>query len=74
MLITVIENLSGDVDWYEVPRGPCFFTCFMSSICIQRLTEERKQWRKDHPFGFYARPDKNGDAIDLTSWSVGILE
>ncbi|KAI8893787.1 ubiquitin-conjugating enzyme/RWD-like protein [Globomyces pollinis-pini] len=42
------------------------------SICIQRLTEERKQWRKDHPFGFFAKPDKINNAISLTQWSVGI--
>ena len=33
----------------------------MSGIAIARLTEERKNWRKDHPPGFYARPMKNAD-------------
>lgn len=50
------------------------------SICIQRLTEERKQWRKDHrkhqvtaAFGFWARPDKNEDnSQNLKIWNVGI--
>ena len=69
-----------------------------------RLTEERKQWRKDHPFvrlldqrdwpssslgrnailsrpeaeigdltqGFYARPRKEGDSLNLLVWDVGI--
>ena len=27
----------------------------MSGIAEQRLSEERKSWRKDHPFGFIAR-------------------
>ncbi len=33
----------------------------MSGIAIARLTEERKNWRKDHPAGFYARPAKKAD-------------
>ncbi|KAI8610978.1 ubiquitin-conjugating enzyme 9 [Chytriomyces sp. MP71] len=45
----------------------------MNSICLARLGEERKQWRKDHPFGFYARPDKNADnSLNLMKWHVGI--
>ncbi|KAJ3117750.1 E2 SUMO-conjugating protein ubc9 [Phlyctochytrium bullatum] len=45
----------------------------MSGICITRLTEERKQWRKDHPYGFWAKPDKNSDnTLNLLSWKVGI--
>ena len=27
----------------------------MSGIAQARLSEERKGWRKDHPFGFIAR-------------------
>lgn len=44
------------------------------SLCIQRLTSERKAWRKDHPFGFFARPlkdPKTGD-LNLKSWVAGI--
>ncbi|CED84191.1 ubiquitin-conjugating enzyme 9 [Phaffia rhodozyma] len=45
----------------------------MAGICRTRLGEERKQWRKDHPFGFYARPAKNTDGtMDLMKWEVGI--
>lgn len=33
----------------------------MSGIAVARLTEERKNWRKDHPAGFYARPMKKSD-------------
>ncbi|SJX64609.1 probable ubiquitin--protein ligase hus5 [Sporisorium reilianum f. sp. reilianum] len=45
----------------------------MSGICRNRLAEERKQWRKDHPFGFYARPAKAPDgSLDLMNWEVGI--
>jgi len=44
----------------------------MSAICKARLGEERKQWRKDHPYGFWAKPLKAGDALDLLNWEVGI--
>ncbi|KAH7105226.1 ubiquitin-conjugating enzyme9 [Auriculariales sp. MPI-PUGE-AT-0066] len=45
----------------------------MSGICRTRLAEERKQWRKDHPFGFYAHPAKMADGTqNLLEWQVGI--
>ncbi|KAL4067706.1 ubiquitin-conjugating enzyme/RWD-like protein [Scleroderma citrinum] len=45
----------------------------MSGICRMRLAEERKQWRKDHPFGFYAKPVKAADgSMNLMEWEVGI--
>ncbi|KAI0822860.1 ubiquitin-conjugating enzyme 9 [Trametes gibbosa] len=45
----------------------------MSGICRARLAEERKQWRKDHPFGFYAKPTKGPDgSMNLLEWEVGI--
>ncbi|KZV79093.1 ubiquitin-conjugating enzyme 9 [Exidia glandulosa HHB12029] len=45
----------------------------MSGICRTRLAEERKQWRKDHPFGFYAHPSKLQDGSqNLLEWQVGI--
>ncbi|KAG2158473.1 ubiquitin-conjugating enzyme/RWD-like protein [Suillus bovinus] len=45
----------------------------MSGICRPRLAEERKQWRKDHPFGFYAKPVKTADgSMNLMEWEVGI--
>ena len=32
-----------------------------------------KQWRRDHPFGFYARPAKGANAVlDLKNWECGI--
>lgn len=43
------------------------------SLCINRLQEERKQWRKDHPFGFYAKPDRGPtNGLDLMKWCCGI--
>lgn len=43
------------------------------SLCINRLQEERKQWRKDHPFGFFAKPARGANGVtDLKVWEVGI--
>ncbi|PRD35402.1 UNVERIFIED_CONTAM: ube2i [Trichonephila clavipes] len=45
----------------------------MSGIAIARLAEERKAWRKDHPFGFVARPTKNPDGtLNLMNWECAI--
>ncbi|KAF4520059.1 hypothetical protein B566_EDAN007915 [Ephemera danica] len=45
----------------------------MSGIAIARLAEERKAWRKDHPFGFVARPTKNADSsLNLMTWECAI--
>lgn len=45
----------------------------MSGIALARLSEERKNWRKDHPAGFYARPEKNPDnSTNLMKWEAGI--
>ena len=33
----------------------------------------RKQWRRDHPFGFFAKPVRNPQGIlDLKKWECGI--
>ncbi|EKD13811.1 sumo conjugating enzyme [Drepanopeziza brunnea f. sp. 'multigermtubi' MB_m1] len=43
------------------------------ALCQNRLQEERKQWRKDHPFGFYAKPQRNAAGVlDLKVWECGI--
>ncbi|RMX86804.1 hypothetical protein D0864_03015 [Hortaea werneckii] len=43
------------------------------SLCQTRLQEERKTWRKDHPFGFVARPMKTPQgALDLKRWDCAI--
>ncbi|KAK0420240.1 hypothetical protein QR680_014580 [Steinernema hermaphroditum] len=45
----------------------------MSGIAAGRLSEERKSWRKDHPFGFIAKPMKNATgALDLFNWECAI--
>merc|ERR1712227_1088803 len=44
-----------------------------SGIAQARLSEERKSWRKDHPFGSIARPMKNADGtMNLMLWEYGI--
>jgi ubiquitin-conjugating enzyme E2 I len=43
------------------------------ALCQMRLQEERKQWRRDHPFGFYAKPQRNAQGVlDLKIWECGI--
>lgn len=43
------------------------------SLAKIRLQEERKRWRRDHPFGFFAKPEKAPDgSLDLTVWKAGI--
>lgn len=45
----------------------------MSGIAQARLSAERKSWRKDHPFGFIARPIRNPDGtLNLTIWEFAI--
>ncbi|KWU44152.1 ubiquitin-conjugating enzyme 9 [Rhodotorula sp. JG-1b] len=45
----------------------------MSGISERRLAEERKQWRKDHPYGFWAKPKKAADGtLDMKTWETGI--
>nr|CAX77005.1 lesswright [Schistosoma japonicum] len=42
-------------------------------IALKRLAEERKAWRKDHPFGFVAKPLKNPDgSLNLMTWNCSI--
>jgi hypothetical protein len=39
-----------------------------------RLVQERKQWRKDHPHGWIAKPHKNPDESEsLLTWDCTIL-
>lgn len=42
-------------------------------IAKGRLIEERKAWRKDHPIGFFARPESSEDgSANLFKWVAGI--
>jgi ubiquitin-conjugating enzyme E2 I len=42
-------------------------------IARARLQEERKNWRKDHPYGFFARPATAADgSVNILKWDCGI--
>lgn len=40
---------------------------------VNRLMEERKQWRLDHPYGFFARPKTIENSTNMMIWDCGIL-
>lgn len=42
----------------------------MDSSSLNRILEERKSWRKNHPFGFTAKPCKNVNdgSLNLLQW------
>ncbi|KAL6714913.1 SUMO conjugating enzyme Hus5 [Lecanora helva] len=43
------------------------------SLCQNRLQEERLQWRRDHPFGFFAKPVRTSQGVlDLKKWECGV--
>nr|CCA24823.1 SUMOconjugating enzyme (SCE) putative [Albugo laibachii Nc14] len=43
------------------------------TIAIQRLRQERKNWRRDHPAGFWARPvAKEDGSLNIMMWQAGI--
>uniref|UniRef100_A0A8C2R0J8 SUMO-conjugating enzyme UBC9 n=1 Tax=Capra hircus TaxID=9925 RepID=A0A8C2R0J8_CAPHI len=51
----------------------CCTDANMSGIALSRLAQERKAWRKDHPFGFVAVPTKNPDGtMNLMNWECAI--
>lgn len=41
-------------------------------IAQNRLMEERKQWRLDHPVGFFARPEKKCGEVNMMRWECGV--
>ena len=45
----------------------------MSGMTEKRIMEERKQWRIDHPPGFFAKFAKNkDDSQNMMVWETGI--
>lgn len=44
----------------------------MSGIARGRLQEERRNWRKEHPYGFHARPANTNGQTNLLIWHCGI--
>eukprot|EP01138_Halocafeteria_seosinensis_P011735 gb/GECG01011993.1/.p1 GENE.gb/GECG01011993.1/~~gb/GECG01011993.1/.p1 ORF type:complete len:194 (+),score=18.20 gb/GECG01011993.1/:1-582(+) len=44
-----------------------------NAFCRQRLRQERKQWKRDHPVGFVAKPRSKPDgSVDLMTWDCKI--
>jgi hypothetical protein len=57
------------------PGGAVSHALFLAPLGanLTRQPSTRKQWRKDHPFGFYARPQKTAAGVlDLKIWECGI--
>lgn len=47
--------------------------CNKILIMLDRLRHERIKWRKDHPYGFWARPKGREDgSFDLKEWEAAI--
>lgn len=45
----------------------------MSGLAASRLRQERKNWRKDHPPHFWAKPSTNADgSLNILTWNAGI--
>ena len=46
----------------------------MASFAQKRLTQERANWRKDHPVGFHAKyaPKPDGKGQNMYKWICGI--
>lgn len=44
----------------------------MAGIAKSRLQAERKQWRKDHPVGFFAKPDTSSGTSNMMLWKCAI--
>ena len=40
----------------------------MSNLATTRLAQERKNWRRDHPYGFVAKPETRNGTVDLMQW------
>ena len=46
----------------------------MPGVAEGRLQQERKNWRKDHPFGFVAKPETRPDgSVNMFVWKVQIM-
>lgn len=47
--------------------------CILYDTSGTRLTRVRKQWRRDHPFGFFAKPVRTTQGVlDLKKWECGV--
>lgn len=49
------------------------FTVVGLSTLKLTFIQSRKQWRRDHPFGFFAKPVRTPQGVlDLKKWECGI--
>ena len=49
------------------------FTLVLQSTMKLTFILYRKQWRRDHPFGFFAKPVRTPQGVlDLKKWECGI--
>ena len=45
----------------------------MATIAHDRLTQERRDWQREHPFGFVARPARTADgSTNMLTWECAI--
>lgn len=78
---SVFRNSHDEIQWWNpVPLYSAFALLHfqrvlikMAGIAAGRLAQERRAWRKDHPFGFIAKPSKNADgSLNLFVWDCAI--
>jgi hypothetical protein len=57
-----------------IPPSRSLYFCHVISECALILEGSyRKQWRRDHPFGFVAKPQRTPQAtLDLKRWECAI--
>lgn len=47
--------------------------CVVEFLSRTYLERSRRQWRKDHPFGFFAKPVRTPQGVlDLKNWECGV--
>ena len=67
-------TVSSDEETARSPHIRSKYTMSNGEVAKKRLEVERKRWRKDHPFGFYAKPVPNttGGGFDMMKWTCGV--
>jgi ubiquitin-protein ligase len=74
----VVDRIIARDSFVRRPYTLAFFSSQLlevmsAGIARGRLKEERKAWRRDHPYGFYARPLAKGDgSSDIMHWECGV--
>lgn len=45
----------------------------LNQTSAEKTATTRKQWRRDHPFGFFAKPARTPQGVlDLKKWECGV--